>query len=143
MALLPGGKFNAEEIDPVSSFSPIPPGQYPVMIVDSEMKQTSAGDGEYLKLTFKVIQGEFEGRFLWLNLNLVNKNKQAVEIAERELSSICHAIEVLDPEDSQELHGIPMCAKVKVKPPKDGYDASNTIGNFKNIEEYEEAEEAF
>lgn len=143
MALLPKGKFNANEIDPKSGFAPIPPGDYLVVITDSEMKKTNDGEGEYLKLSFKVAHGEFEGRYIWLNLNLVNKSAQAVEIAERELSAICHAVDVLEPEDSQELHGIVMLAKVKVKPPANGYDASNTLGNFRPMTEYEEAEESF
>lgn len=143
MALLPKGKFNANEIDPKSGFAPIPPGDYLVVITDSEMKKTNDGEGEYLKLSFKVVHGEFEGRYIWLNLNLVNKSAQAVEIAERELSAICHAVGVLEPEDSQELHGIVMLAKVKVKPPANGYDASNTLGNFRPASEYDEAEESF
>lgn len=133
MALLPTGQFNAEEIEPSSSMQPVPPGEYEVMIVDSEMRQTSAGTGEYLKLTFRITEGEYEGRFVWKNLNLVNPNEQAVEIANRELSAICHAVDVLQPEDSQELHGIPMSARIKVIPPKNGYDASNDIGSFKAL----------
>lgn len=135
MALLPR-TFNAAEVDPASTFQPVPPGEYAVMITDSEMKGTKDGKGEYLKLTFKIIQGEFENRFIWANLNLINQSSQAQEIAERELSAICHAIDVMVPEDSQELHGIPMCAKVKVTPAKGQYAASNTIGGFKSIEEY-------
>ena len=135
MALLPGGGFNAEEVTPGSGFDPIPPGQYVVMITDSEMKETSSKTGEMLKLTFKVLEGEFEGRYLWSNLNLVNQSEKAVEIAQRELSAICHACDVLNPEDSSELHGIPMIAKVKVNPPKDGYDANNSISGFKSMDE--------
>lgn len=135
MALLPNGGFNANEVEPQGSISPVPPGEYTVMIIDSEMKQTSAGTGSYLKLTFRIIEDEeYEGRFIWKNLNLDNPSEQAVEIAQRELSAICHAVDVLEPEDSQELHGIPMLAKVKVVPPKNGYDASNDIGSFKLIE---------
>ncbi len=136
MALLPKS-FNAAEIEPGSSFQPIPPGKYAVVITDSEMLPTKDKKGEYLKLTFKVVQGEYTGRYIWLNLNLINQSAQTVEIAERELSAICHAVDVLAPEDTVELHGIPMGAKVKVTPAKGQYEASNSIGGFFPISEYE------
>lgn len=143
MALLPKGKFNAKDIDPKSAFTPVPPGDYLMQITDSEMKQTNDKEGEYLKLSFKIIHGEFEGRYIWLNLNLVNKSAQAVEIAERELSAICHAIDVLEPENSLELHGIPLIGKVKIKPPANGYEASNTVGSFRPASEFDESNETF
>lgn len=135
MSLLPSN-FNANDVKPNEGFEPVPAGTYTVMITDSEMKSTAAGDGEYLKLTFKILdEGDFNGRLIWSNLNLVNKNDKAVEIAQRELSGICHAVGVLEPEDSQELHGVPMRAKVKIIPPKDGYDAQNGISFFKPVDE--------
>lgn len=127
--------FNAENVTPAGSFEPIPPGRYNVTITNSEMCDTKAGDGKYLKLTFKVLDEEYAGRLIWSNLNLVNKNSKAVEIAERELSALCHATEILNPEDSQELHGIPISAQVKIRPAKDGWDAQNTISGFKEMVE--------
>lgn len=137
MSILPQG-FDATEIEPNAAFEPVPAGTYTVMIVDSEMKETNAKDGEYLKLTFKIVDADDEqyiNRKIWSNLNLVNKNEKAVEIANRELSAICHAVGVLQPEDSQELHGIPMLAKIKVIPAQGGYDASNGISFFKPVDE--------
>lgn len=140
MAQLPGGSFNAEEVKPNAAFDPIPAGEYLVMITDSSMEKTKAGDGEYLKLTFKVLQdGEYKGRLIWSNLNLVNKNEKAVEIAQRELSSICHAVGVLTPETSEELHGIPFRGKVRVVPPSGGYPANNSISFFKPADDVEDS----
>lgn len=136
MAQLPGGNFNANDVDPNAGFEPLPAGDYAVMIIESSMEKTKAEDGEYLKLTFKVLAPEeFKGRQVWSNLNLINKNEKTVDIAQRELSSICHAIDVMNPEDSQELHGIPMAARIKVEPARGGYGPSNSISYFKNIEE--------
>lgn len=135
MTLLPEG-FNAREVEPNSGYEPMPAGSYTVMITASEMKKTSAGDGEYLSLTFKVLdEGEFNGRTVWSNLNLINPNDKAVEIAQKELSSIMHAVDMLDATDSQELHGIPMKARIKVRPAQGGYDARNEISFFKPLVE--------
>ena len=96
--------FNAAEIQPQQSFDALPPGRYEAIISASEMKDTKAGTGQYLQLTFDVVGGQYEGRKLWSRLNLVNPNATAVQIAERELSAICHCVGILVPADSEELH---------------------------------------
>ena len=96
--------FNAAEVKPPQSFDALPPGRYEAIISESEMKDTKAGTGQYLQLTFTVVGGQHEGRKLWSRLNLVNPNATAVSIAERELSAICHCVGILVPQDSEELH---------------------------------------
>ena len=96
--------FNAAEVQPQQSFDALPPGRYEAIISASEMKDTKAGTGQYLQLTFDVVGGQYEGRKLWSRLNLVNPNATAVQIAERELSAICHCVGILVPADSEELH---------------------------------------
>jgi hypothetical protein len=96
--------FNAAKVEPQQSFDALPPGRYEVIISESEMKDTKAGTGQYLQLTWTVVGGQHEGRKLWSRLNLVNPNATAVSIAERELSAICHCVGILVPQDSEELH---------------------------------------
>lgn len=129
MAQLPYA-FNAHEVEPQDDFSPIPDGEYNVMIEDSEMKPTKAGTGEYLQLTLNVLDGQYAGRKLWDRLNLVNPNQTAVDIAQRTLSAICHAVGVMNPKDSAELHGKSM--RVKVARDKNNAD-QNVIKAYKQI----------
>ena len=79
MANLKG--FNANEVEPADELEPIPTGKYVAVITDSEMKPTKSGSGNYLQLTFQVIEGEYANRLLWVRLNLENPNSTAVEIA--------------------------------------------------------------
>lgn len=123
--------FNAAEHNPLDSLEPVPAGWYTVMITDSEMRPTKSGDGEYLQLALQVVEGEFQGRRIWDRLNLNNSNQTAVDIAQRALASICRAVGVLTPSDSTELHDRPFEIKVTVRPPKDGYDASNEIKGYR------------
>lgn len=130
MASLNG--FNAAEVDPSDNFAPVPAGDYPVVITDSEMKLTKNGNGEYLQLVLEVIDGQMKGRKLWERLNLVNSNSQAVEIAQKSLSQICHAVKVLTPQDSVELHGKPLQATVVVKDDP-GYGPRNEVKKYSAI----------
>jgi len=123
--------FNAANIEVTDSYDPIPAGWYSVVITDSEFKATSAGTGQYLKLRFDVIDGEHQGRVIFTNLNLDNPNPKAVEIAQKDLAQICHAVGVMAPDDSTELHDKPLQAKVTVRPARDGYDAQNEVKGYR------------
>lgn len=126
--------FDATQVDPQSSFDPIPAGWYRAIITESELKQTRNGQGQYLQLTLQVLDGQYSGRHLWERLNLMNPSTAAVEIAQKTLSAICHAVGVLTPRDSAELHNKPLQVKVKVKPAEGEFEARNEISGYKAID---------
>ena len=122
-----GETFDATTVEPNKPLEALPPGRYVVQIVNSEMRPTKDGMGQYLWLEVDVLEGEYAGRKLFDRLNLINSNPTTVEIAQRTLSAICHATGLMQVDDSEQLHLIPLIADVKVQPPKNGYDASNTL----------------
>ena len=83
--------FNAGDYDPADDFAPLPAGEYVVMITEGAVDYTSKG-GQMVKLTYTVMDGEFQGRKLWSNHNIVNNSPKAEEIARKEISRIAHAI---------------------------------------------------
>jgi hypothetical protein len=123
--------FNAAQVEPQSSFEPIPSDWYNVMIDESEMKPTKDGGGAYLECRLSILDGPYANRKLYIRLNLQNANATAVNIAYGQLSAICHATGVIQVADSHELHGKPFGAKVVVRPPKGEYDASNEVKAFR------------
>ncbi len=129
MANLDG--FDAEQQQSMRTFDALPKGDYLGMITDSEMKDTKAGDGKYLQLTWEIVEGEAKGRSLWSRLNLENKSQQAVDIAKRELGDICKAIGVLRPKDSMDLHGKLVVLSVSVKKRNDTGERTNDIKGYK------------
>lgn len=126
------GTFDATQVARAEAFAVIPAGKYKVQVTDSDMKPTKNGDGQYLWLEMEILDGEYQGRKLWDRLNLVNPNQQAVEIAQRSLSALCHATGKLHVSDSADLHFIPVIATVKVRPAKGDYDASNEIRGYES-----------
>lgn len=111
-----GKNFDANAVAPATPFEILPAGKYEVQIVRSEMKSTKDSNGSYLWLEMAVLSGNCEGQKIFDRLNLINHNQQAVEIAERTLSAICHAIGVMNVDDSEKLHYKPMIVDVRVKP---------------------------
>ena len=126
--------FNAATVQPAEAFDTIPAGWYNVRITESTNKPTKDGRGSYLALTLTVADGKFAKRKLFDRLNINNVNQVAKDIAYQTLSSICHATGVIQCQDSSQLHGILMQAKVTVKPADGQYSESNEIKGYKAVE---------
>jgi hypothetical protein len=122
--------FNANNVDPAVDFEAIPANKYLAIITASEMKDTRAGTGQFLELTFQIIDGEYKGRLLWARLNLDNPSEVAVKIAQAELSGICRAVGVMQPRDSSELHNLPLVITVKVVKRQDNGELGNEIRGY-------------
>lgn len=124
-----GTNFDASQV-PHSSL--IPKGDYLVRIVESDVVQNSAQTGTILKLTLELLEGQFQGKRVYDSLNITNPNEMAVRISRERLSGYCHATGVIQLQDSQQLHGIPFIASIRVKVDKNGdYDDRNEIGRCK------------
>ena len=112
--------YDAASVEPNAPLEALPPGDYRVQILQSEMRVTKAGTGQILWLDMEVLEGPLKGRHLYDQLNLINPNPTAEEIAQRTLSAICHAVGKLQVADSEELHFQPLLVRVAVKP--NGYN---------------------
>lgn len=132
MAQLPSS-FDSNKHDDMG-YDPIPNGEYVAAITKSELKLTNDKQGQRLVLYFKVQEGKYKGRTLFTGLNIVNKSAQAVEIAQKELATICRACGRVKINDSDELHGIPMKVSVGTEPATAQYAAKNIITNYKRID---------
>lgn len=138
MAKLPAA-FNSNEHSEMADFSALPSGEYIFQVKESSMEKCSSTakdpNGQYLKLTLECLSPKFKGRQVWVNLNLINKNPKAVEIANSELTSICKAVGKPVIQDSQELHGIPMIVKLGVVKDNrgDDYPPKNDVKAYKPV----------
>jgi len=119
--------FNANDVDPNPGFEPIPAGKYLAIIVASEMKPTRNGKGEYLQLELDILDGPHKGRKVWDRLVIKHPNPQTVEIARGTLSAVCHAVSVMAPKDSAELHNLPLLVTVGLKKREDTGELTNVV----------------
>lgn len=120
-----GQAFDSGQHEDMNDFDPIPVGEYTAQVTDSDIKATKDGQGKYVSLEFTVLSGEFKGRKIWTNLNIVNRNPVAVDIAQKELATLCRACGKSVIQDTQELHGKPITLKVRIVPAKGAYPAKN------------------
>jgi hypothetical protein len=101
--------FNAQNVAPAEAGLPVWEGLVPVTISRCEVANTSANNGsKYLAVFLKAAMGRYAGQENVVRLNLWNVNPQAVDIAQRELSSISHVTGRMQLNDTNDLIGANM-----------------------------------
>lgn len=107
--------FDPNQHDPNTGFQAIPGGDYTALVEDSDLKTTKNGNGQYLQLTWQIIEGSYAGRKLFQRLNVNNPNKTAEDIGRRELAGVCQALGITHQiTDSAQLHNIAALLRVGV-----------------------------
>jgi hypothetical protein len=122
--------FDASQIAPQASTGPLPAGVYLAHIVESDVQPLKSGNGEGLKLTFEIIDGQLKGRKVWENLNIRHSSEDTQRIAQSQLSALCHAVNVIKLMDTAALHFKPVRINVTVREAVGQYKASNNIKGY-------------
>jgi hypothetical protein len=128
--------FDAKAHIPLDN-DPIPEGWYNFIIDDITGAPTKDGNPNHLRLNirFSVMDGPYQGRKVFTGLNIRHTSVQAMEMANRELTSIAQACKLPYVQDSQQLHNIPLKGRVKIrKDPNGVYDDQAEIKSYKPIE---------
>lgn len=127
------GGVNLDEVDTSGrgGFTPIPAGEYMVQIVEGSVVRKESGD-TMMKLCFEVMDGEFEGRKLFENLNIRHSNPTAQKIALETLTELWR--DAMggsgNPPNLEVMTFKPVRAKVAVEKRKDTGDMQNRIKRF-------------
>jgi hypothetical protein len=97
--------FKANDYTPESTeaFKPLPNGEYACRIDDEAVKPTKSGDGYFLEIKLEVMDGAHKGRKVLDRINLKNPNEKAVQIGLSRLSAICHALNLAELTDTNQL----------------------------------------
>ena len=108
----------------------VPAGKYPAMITEVELKDTNAGNGQYLNIRFDIIGAEQSGRVVFTNINIRNPNPKAEEIGAQELGQLCKAIGITGQlTDTEQLTNGTCEIKVTIKDDPQ-YGPSNQVKGF-------------
>ena len=122
--------FDASQVAPQQSVGPLPAGTYLAHIIESDVQPLKSGNGEGLKLTFEIIDGQFKGRRVYENLNIRHTSEDTQRIAQSQLSALCHAVNVIKLMDTAALHFKPVRINVTVREAVGQYKASNNIKGY-------------
>ncbi len=127
--------YNCADLPDTGGVVKIPDGQYKAVIIDSELKSTSKGDGQFLALKIIITEGQFADTEFTERLNIINQNSKAVEIAFKTLARISEALGMAQtPQDSSLLHNKPLIIVVGTEVGKPyTRDGVETMGSDKSV----------
>ena len=110
-----GFDFNDVQPDTRGNFDPLAPGEYVLKATACEEKETKAGTGSYLAVTFEVAEGQYAGRRVWMNFNIHNPSAKAQNIGRQQLVSWATAAGKPDASDSDALMDRKFTAKLGIE----------------------------
>jgi Protein of unknown function (DUF669) len=99
--------FDATTVDPSQGTAQMPVGRNPVIITGNETKATNNATGGMLVLDLLITDGPNKGQTGTHRLNLWNNNPKASEIAQKQLSALCHVTGRFKLNSFNDLNGIP------------------------------------
>jgi len=124
--------FDASAVAPQVTNGVLPAGTYLAHVTESDIRPLASGNGEGLKLTLEIIDGQYKGRRVWDNMNIQHTNETTQRIAQAQLSALCHAVNVIKLEDTSALHYKPVRVKVTVREADGKYQESNNIKGYES-----------
>ena len=113
-----------------TEFTPLPAGWYLVTIHSAEVRQTKAGNGQYIKLRYDIVGGEHGGRVVFGNLNTRNSSEKAQEIGRQQLGELMRAIGLPTIQDTDQLVGGTLEIKLSVRDDPQ-WGVSNEVKGFR------------
>jgi hypothetical protein len=119
-----------------NSWDPLPVGEYVAQIVEASVLQPKSGDGCYLALTWKIAEGEFEGRQVWHRITFAHSNEQAQTIGRKTLKDLCVALDVNEQVNDAEVFLFkPARIRLGIEKDKQGiYPDKNKVSRIVRLE---------
>lgn len=121
--------FDLDDVQESAGFDVLPAGVYPARAKDLTIKPAKSGNGDYLEITWEVMDGPGQGRLIWDRLNLWNANQKAAKIAQQSLKKLCVSSGRGVIQDTDELQDACCNLKVKIRKSPE-YGDSNEVADY-------------
>ena len=123
--------FAADEQEPLAPRGAWVPGKHLVTIEGADVKPTKAGDGEYVELQFRAMDGGNAERLHYERYNISNANPEAERIAKAAFASLCLAVGLPKLTDTDQLIGRQCVIETGTRKRKDtGEDQTSIRGYY-------------
>jgi hypothetical protein len=124
-------QFDANKVAPLQGLGPVPADTYTAAVVSCVQRENKDTEGWHLATVLEITEGAYANRKLFHNINIGNASADSREIANGQLSAICHATGVLGGEelDTDDFRGIPMKVDVGLTV-QEGFGKSNRVNGY-------------
>lgn len=124
--------YTATTQAPQRDNSPLPAGLYTVEITGADVKPLKSGRGTGLYLEFTVIDpAPHARRKVWQSINIQHESQQAQDIGLRELSNLCLAVGIEQPDENALFQKV-LRIRTNVKPAENGYEARAEVKGYES-----------
>ena len=119
-----------------NSWAVMPVGKYVAQIVEASIQQPNSGDGYHLAVTWKIIEGDYEGRQVWDRITISHSSEQAQTIGRKLLKDLCVATGIAEPVNDAEVFLFkPVRIRLGIERDKQGvYPDKNRISRILPLE---------
>ncbi len=94
----------------------LPPGKYPCLIEEAELKDNSKGTGLYVKIVLSILEGSHKNRKFFVNINIKHSESQeCVDIGLRTLASLGKALGLQSVTNLNQVRGQVVIAHATVR----------------------------
>lgn len=124
--------FEADSLPQSNGYEPLPAGWYEANITGAELKNTRAGNGQFIAVKYTITGPSYQGRVIYGNLNIKNPNPKAEEIGRAQLGDLMRAIGLAKVTDTDQLIGGSLSIKLAISK-REGYDDSNEVKGYKSL----------
>ena len=124
------GKEGFEMLE-TNSFDPLPDGWYPARVNKIEQRTSGAGN-TYLNFEYEIAEGDHSGRKVWDGFHLWHPSAQTVQISQRRISALFKAAGFSALGNPDDLQGVEVQVRVRVRAASNGYDPSNEVRDYRS-----------
>lgn len=122
--------FAVEDYEAPMDFEIIPDGtEVRMKATEAEDKETASG-GTMIAATFVIVAGEYKGRKIWTNFNIVNKSEKAQNFGRRMVAGWARAAGKPNAKDTDQLLEKEFWCKLGVEKGTGQYKDKNVISSF-------------
>jgi hypothetical protein len=75
-----------------NSWELLPVGEYVAQIIEVGVQKPKNGDGFYVALTWKIVEGDFDGRQVWQRITFIHSGEQAQAIGRKTFKDLTVAL---------------------------------------------------
>ncbi|HUS51137.1 MAG TPA: DUF669 domain-containing protein [Candidatus Paceibacterota bacterium] len=115
----------------------IPAGEYKVVIIGDQIKDTKDGKGKQFVPKLQIIEGDYCGVILKDYINIKNPSSACQAIGEGTIKRICRIVGEPYPmtRENSYLYGIPMMVTISIKTIKDTERLSNNVEVYNSVDD--------
>lgn len=120
--------INTNDYKDANNMDLIPNGIYKMQVKEAEVCTSKNGSGQYIKMTWEIVEGTYAKRIIFQNINIRNTSANAEKIGRGQLARVLTSMGITVCNNTDQLLYKPVMGKIGVEVDKTGqYEDRNKV----------------